>query len=317
MPQSKARRPAGGAPAAPTDRRPALVFASRSRPSERHSERNEDRVLVDRTRRLAAVFDGVGGSVAGAVAAEIAVRIIRRGWRGVLRQYQPAQASALLQLDERVDVCAALCTMLEEAHAQIRAEGLRQANIVAVPFDETHPATTVALAAFCRKPGARGYIMAYAWVGDSRIYLLRATKPLRRLTRDDGLLTRLVRERVLTAAAAAQIDQATRSETLSHKELLYFHQRNSITQALGGALPPSIHVGRVTVTPGDRVLLCTDGIHDNLTEQELEAILRHRARTTVAGALVQGALERSRQASGMSLRAKPDDMTAVVVTCER
>jgi protein phosphatase len=39
--------------------------------------------------------------------------------------------------------------------------------------------------------------------------------------------------------------------------------------------------------PGDRILLCTDGIHDNLTDVEIEEVLRARPRTTVAKALMQ------------------------------
>jgi serine/threonine protein phosphatase PrpC len=59
-------------------------------------------------------------------------------------------------------------------------------------------------------------------------------------------------------------------------------------------------------------LLCSDGIHDNLTDAKIEAILRQEARASAARQLVQRAIDRSREEC---LRAKKDDMSAVVITC--
>ncbi len=54
------------------------------------------------------------------------------------------------------------------------------------------------------------------------------------------------------------------------------------------------------------------GIHDNLTDAEIEAILRREARTTAARHLVQCAMKRLHEEC---LRAKKDDMSAVVIMC--
>ncbi len=62
------------------------------------------------------------------------------------------------------------------------------------------------------------------------------------------------------------------------------------------------------------MLLCTDGIHDNLTDEEIENILRHTPRNLAARYLVDHSLLRSRQERQATIRAKPDDMTAVVMT---
>jgi serine/threonine protein phosphatase PrpC len=59
-------------------------------------------------------------------------------------------------------------------------------------------------------------------------------------------------------------------------------------------------------------LLCSDGIHDNLTDAEIETTLRQEARTIIARQLVQHAIDRSHEEC---LRAKKDDMSAVVITC--
>ena len=114
---------------------------------------------------------------------------------------------------------------------------------------------------------------------------------------------------------AYRIDQVMRADQLSDTEFSYFRLRGGITQALGGPVPPVIHVNNVALRPGDRVLLCTDGIHDNLTDQEIETILRSTFRTSTARILVEHALHRSREERSTTIRAKPDDMTAAVITC--
>lgn len=159
--------------------------------------------------------------------------------------------------------------------------------------------------------------MAYASVGDSRIYLLREQESLKRLTIDDGWLTKKVREHDISEADALRIDQATRRDELADEEWSHFEKRNGITQALGDSYAPDMHMSDIVIYPNDRILLCSDGIHDNLTDQEIETILRNGKRTTVAKTFVQQALERSHQTDNGSIRAKSDDMSALVITCNR
>jgi serine/threonine protein phosphatase PrpC len=157
--------------------------------------------------------------------------------------------------------------------------------------------------------------MIYAHVGDSRIYLLQSEKPLQRLTSDDGLLAKLVENQIINDKDALRIDQAMIADELSDIELSYFKLRGGITQALGGPLAPTIHIDQIPIQPGDRILLCTDGIHDNLTDREIEAILRDSPRTASARILVERSLERSHEDRSRTIRAKPDDMSAIVITC--
>jgi PPM family protein phosphatase len=113
---------------------------------------------------------------------------------------------------------------------------------------------------------------------------------------------------------ARRIDQAMRSEKLSEVEFSYFRLRGGITQALGGPVPPTIHVNHIPIVIGDRILLCTDGIHDNLIDDEIETILRNSPRDAAARNLVEHSLHRSREERHISIRAKPDDMSAIVIT---
>ena len=286
-----------------------FTFARYSIACERHPERNEDSISIDQHSGLAAVFDGVGGSAAGEIASQTAARAIYLGWKDTRKQMQkgPSTQSSLADCDNS-NLSDLLRTLTLDADELVRTEGAKRAGT-----DDL--ATTIALAVFCRQPDQKHHTMVYAHVGDSRIYLLREQEPLKRLTSDDGLLARLVENQIVKDEDAHRIDQAMRADQLSDMEFSYFRLRGGITQALGGPLPPTVHIDQISVQPGDRILLCTDGIHDNLTDDEIEAILKTSPRTTVARVLVEQALIRSRQERSVTLRAKPDDMSAVVVVC--
>ncbi len=282
-----------------------LTFARYSVPHEKHPEQNEDTILVDRQRGLVAVFDGVG-SGPGRIASRLAARVIRRGWQHAL------QEPRLITADAELNVSDLLQQLMLDAHKQIRLVGERLAE--KAQRKTIHPGTTAVLAAF-HKNALHGYTLSYAHVGDSRIYLWRPNEPLMRLTADDGYLSLKLNDGSITESDALRIDQATSPDQLSATELEYFELRNGITQALGSEKQPTIHVNSIQVFPGDRVLLCSDGIHDNLVDSELSELLQWPARTMVAKKIVQQAIECSHQDDEVSMRAKVDDMTAVVVTC--
>jgi len=258
---------------------------------------------------MAAVFDGVGGSAAGEIASQTAARATLLGWKlAFYQRHSGFKGRMFLEQCSKVDLCKLLPQILLEADEQVRNEGAQQAGT-----DDL--ATTVALAAFCQTSEPNGYNMVYAHVGDSRVYLLRQQEPLKRLTTDDGLLGRLVENQMVNDEDARRIDQAMHAEQLSDAEFSYFRLRGGITQALGGPVPPTIHTDEIAIFPGDRILLCTDGIHDNLIEDEIEEILRKGPRTSVARLLVEHSILRSRQERYVTVRAKPDDMSAIVITC--
>ena len=294
-----------------------FTIATHSIAHAEHPERNEDTILVDRRRGLAAVFDGVGGEDAGEVASQLGANVIHRAWKRIVQQQQPDHKAALLRLHDTLDIQAFMYQLLDEAQLAISDEGERRVKAAGVPQEHiSYPETTVVVSAICQSPDEKCYILGYAHVGDSRIYLLRPGEPIRRLTLDDGYSTKKVLDHTISEGDALRIDQTTHAEQLTETEREIFDKRNGITQSLGHFKPKrtsiTIHTAQTMIYPGDRVLLCSDGIHDNLTDAEIETIIRGRARTTVARYLVQHALERSRETH---LRAKKDDMSAVVLTC--
>ncbi|HUA31887.1 MAG TPA: MerR family transcriptional regulator [Streptosporangiaceae bacterium] len=123
-------------------------------------------------------------------------------------------------------------------------------------------------------------------VGDSRAYLI-AGGAARRLTRDDTLVAGLVRAGVLS-------EQEARADP----------RRSLLTRALGPAPDVEPSLTRVRYEPGDRVLLCTDGLSAGLGDQEIAAALAqaHQGSEAVA-ALLRLARDRGGQ----------DDASAVVV----
>ena len=317
-----------------------LTFARDTKAHEGHPERNEDTLLVDGQRGLAAVFDGVGGSKGGEVASRLGARAIRRAWKRFLQQQQPEKSSQALMLNDDLSIETLLCDLVQAAQDAINAEGERRARRAKKARGsqgkeetsnpetkaegeereepkESYPETTVAAVLLCQQVGVDGYVLGVAHVGDSRVYLLRAGQPLQRLTRDDGYYTLRIEDHTINEEDALRIDQATDADQLNDTEREIFNKRNGITQSLGHRVHkknpiPTIHTTQAVVTPGDRILLCSDGIHDNLTDSEIEAILRQKARTTAARRLVQKAIDRSHQEC---LRAKKDDISAIVITC--
>ena len=94
-------------------------------------------------------------------------------------------------------------------------------------------------------------------VGDSRAYLLRDGR-LTLLTEDHSWVNDQIRLGLLDREAAA-----------SHP------RRNIITRALGYApqVEPEISPA-ITLSDGDRVLLCTDGLYEGIEARQIEEILR-------------------------------------------
>jgi protein phosphatase len=94
-----------------------------------------------------------------------------------------------------------------------------------------------------------------AHVGDSRAYLSRAGT-LRMLTRDHTLVSQMVAEGEISQAEA---------EVHPH--------RNVLTRVIGTEPDVEIDVDDVGLLEGDRLLLCSDGLTNMLTQDQIRAIL--------------------------------------------
>jgi PPM family protein phosphatase len=125
-----------------------------------------------------------------------------------------------------------------------------------------------------------------AQVGDSRAYLFR-----------QGRLTQLTEDQTL-------VNEMVNSGTLTLEQARVHPQRNMITQALGCPQPIVVALGKVSLRRGDRLLLCSDGLHGevlddaiadtldkNLTQRQtleilLQAALDHGAKDNITAVLL-------------------------------
>jgi protein phosphatase len=123
-------------------------------------------------------------------------------------------------------------------------------------------------------------------VGDSRAYLLHDGE-LRQVTEDHSLVEELVREGRLTADEAA-----------------VHPQRSIITRALGVDPAVDVDVYPVELTPGDRLLLCSDGLTGMVQPDVIAATLRREEDPARAAAQL---IDAANQAGG------EDNITVVVV----
>jgi serine/threonine protein phosphatase PrpC/LysM repeat protein len=118
--------------------------------------------------------------------------------------------------------------------------------------------TTIAIALI------KDHLLSYAHVGDSRIYLY-SRHTLTLLTEDDSLVQQMLREGLITPEQA-----------------LHHPQKNILSQCLGPHQNPTPHIGQTKLRPKDIVLLCTDGLSNLLSQDELVSQLTQHATLSAA-----------------------------------
>jgi serine/threonine protein phosphatase Stp1 len=106
---------------------------------------------------------------------------------------------------------------------------------------------------------ARGDHFACLWAGDSRAYLFRRGV-LGRLTRDHSLVQGMVD-----------------AGLLEQDEARHHPQSNVITRAVGGATELELDKVAGHLVAGDKVMLCSDGLHGLLSEEDLRESLARGA----------------------------------------
>lgn len=116
---------------------------------------------------------------------------------------------------------------------------------------------------------------AYLWAGDSRIYRYR-----------NGLLTQLTRDH-------SQIEELRAIGNPALEEAISPIVRNMITRAVGAAESLDIDEEIIDVEDGDVFLLCSDGVSNEVTVEEMCRVLapgncRHAAETLIDIALERG-----------------------------
>jgi len=136
----------------------------------------------------------------------------------------------------------------------------------------------------CTLVALKGQTLYYSHVGDSRAYLYRDSE-LTQITHDHSWVGR-----------AVDMGTLTKEEARMHTD------RNVITRAIG--LSPDVEVdsGRLSIAPGDIVLVCSDGLNSMLSDDEITEVLKNTPVTKLCEQMIS-------HANG----AGGDDNTTVVV----
>jgi PPM family protein phosphatase len=155
------------------------------------------------------------------------------------------------------------------------ATAIRAANWAVWDHASAHPALEGMGTTVCAVGLLDDGRLSFANVGDSRAYLWRA-----------GALTRLTRDHSVTAELVERGELRT-EDVRAHP--LY----GVLTRALGVGPQLDVECDTLIPEPGDRLLLCSDGLFNELTDAEITAAINEREDlASVVDDLVEGALAR-------------------------
>ena len=214
-------------------------------------ESNQDAVLVNEELGLFAVSDGMGGLSAG----EQASRYVRESLPLLLTKAL-AERETPPSPEEAAELLRTTVTLLSDTfYESVNQNGTVMGATVAALWLLDHKAVFVSL-------------------GDSRAYILRRfQREPDQITEDMNLAALLVREGVIT-----------RQEARNHPS------SSRLTAFVGMPAPATPSVSVYDLHPGDRVLLCSDGLYGMVEEKEMARILRgSRSPRLVCKALIEAA----------------------------
>ena len=199
---------------------------------------NQDSWFADPNQGLFIVSDGMGGHAAGEVASKIVVKTLPP----LLRQ----RLTGVRRLDEP-EAGRRLMTSISDLSAEVRAASLHKPGLSGM-------GATVVLAMIKNGLALIGHL------GDSRAYLYRRGR-LNQLTRDHSIIQILVDTGQISAEEAA-----------------VHPAKGQITRAVGmdGEVLPE--TTSLNLEPGDRLLLCCDGLTDMVPDSKISHMMDVRNR---------------------------------------
>ncbi len=225
---------------------------------------NEDAFLCDVASGLFIVADGMGGRTAGETASKVVVTVLPEMLDEIFHPTNPLTANAV-----KVVLREALCKLSYDLYQQSQKiqelRGLGSTAAVLLIHENV------------------AYI---AYVGDSPVYLLRKNR-IFQISEDQTTAAALVRSGHLSAEAA------------EHHPL-----KNSLEEYIGkeGRLNPGTRYR--TLQPGDRWLLCSDGLTKGVTKRMVRTLLLESPEPQE---ICQKLITTAKEADGS------DNITAVVV----
>lgn len=145
------------------------------------------------------------------------------------------------------------------------------------------------------KQKGMGTTCVAAVLKDRQVYIANAGDSLAYLVRGDEVLQ--------LAEDHAWVTQQVREGIMSREEALTHHGLNVITRCLGIEADLDIYVASYPLQEGDTLVLCTDGLHTQVSEREIRATVERYEPEESARRLI----ERAKEQGG------PDNITAIVI----
>ena len=223
-------------------------------------DHNEDSAHVDESREFFIVADGMGGHAAGEVASAMAVETVKNT---VSEQRALIESFARNPSDGgRREIVQLLQNAVLAAHQAVFQRGNRES-------DKQGMGTTLDVVLIA------GHEAFVAHVGDSRTYLIR-----------DGRAAQITTDH--TVAEVLVIEGK-----LSIEEAQVSPLRTILVNAIGVSPDVGVEMAHLQLRKGDRILLCSDGLHDYfVAEQEIADKLSEADPGKALGEMVELAKER-------------------------
>ncbi len=192
---------------------------------------------------LLCVADGLGGHLGGEIASKLAVSHVK----DLLKEDPPPMPNGVDDVDARaVGPLKAIRTSILRANDSIYRDNLAHGLVA----NGTAMGTT--MLAVLIEPG-----QAYVGnVGDSRCYLIR-----------DG-------EIVGHTEDHSWVDEQVKLGLMSKAEAAVDRRKNVVTRCVGTHPETEVDTYRWALSPGDLLLLCTDGLVNMVTDDDIKRILR-------------------------------------------
>lgn len=216
-------------------------------------ENNEDYFWVDKEKQIYIVSDGMGGHNAGEIASLNATKIVHAHFTSELIDR--------IRHDSR-EIREQMVNSIKQAHEKILE--LSDSNP-----DYKGMGCTIVVALLI------GDSLHVGHIGDSRAYL-SDQQNITLLTTDHTYVMQMVK------AGKMSMDDI-RTSTI----------KNHLSQALGAPISIAPDYSRYQLKPGDKILLCTDGLWDNMTDREIFAILnQNKAKSQICKDFIRKAIKR-------------------------